>query len=1647
MYKLLVLFITLIVVVLISIQFGVMTGGTHTPITEGATGLAQSDIKCGSNKFCVGMYNSRPYCYGNNGGCLWGRNDCQTDNDCKKYSVNSPKYTDNRECSGFKAGDWPYDACIITSATGNVKGYLYGPWIEGRTENNALEATMATLDNGKRVFMIEDANYTKMVSETNEEKYYRGKMVDFNKNNWGSYSDITGSKYYRLKMVETPVSVDEKNKTFNNNAVSLLRRVEKASNFKFTVINRDDFKNALAIVQFYKNYFDINLYPLIDRYTAQTTDDELNNTSEYRKLISLLTSLKENDINAHNELIQTMTNIRTTSSQQGFTGMKEGLNSQGDLTDIEATCYINNNANVLREVAGSIAGVTATPTPGLKFRVFNSYFGLNNPDAHQSQSNVNLGPWGTTGQEYTYYVNKMSSLKKENKCSFNENAVDPNNNVGYNWQWIANRKFLAPCILKEGLASSVAHIELGTKNIADKDAPNYILNNNRSEYYTVEWTGYFNPDANGNWQFYTASDDGSHLFIYDETAKMTLGSPDESEKVGGVPGLHGMAGTVRNKVLNSSKSYKLLFLFGENWGGDQVNLYYRCDNSPRANNWQHAAVVGNHIFYSLAPGGTTTYVKQNQYDAMTLEKAREHWIKSGKPDTYQCSPNQNITLTSADYINAYTSSPELQQRISQTAGSVSINFCDPTDANAERIYGGNCSMNPTAANVFSVQTRNYVNAMGIHNMYGQALPPKENMSSVEGFVEGLDINEYRLNEYFDALQKFGNVDKNNIPEILKNLKNDYGVDITSPDNVSNFMGPYVSFGVDTLEKLSDFRNQMTQKYKNFLSGTTQDIEFIREMGGLGYKYNTREYTTFMNNITDYGIKQFNDFIQFKKIMNDKLKMNGSPLEMIGLLKWYKVVRYSDVAGVANTLNSYIYGRGQNQNQTGNTFIKIMVDFGVTSKNYAQFMTDNGQIDSTDLIQHINVYSMFGVLYINDNSTATYLELNNELSKFALPADLTKIPNYIVQNTTQLGYTLDQISNTDAKKKAMKIIMYNTIGINSFNRYKDLMNDKANNTKHDLSRLVKEKTLHDFFNVSGIDNNMNSETALSKLSERFLKSIQVIQSMRFKKVCSLIDLFISLRRQLNMKYTDLRPYLESNTSLFQAKFSNFLKCDEGFTSSAPNSPTIQEGLEAANLINTVNTFGIYDKDQAYKVSNNKWKDIVSMNHQFKRFNVNNPDEYKVFMEELQKFGVDTNNMKEYVDMIYDFGVRYSDIKEFTIYISKVGVTWSTFKDFITTLMNFGVRMKHLISFMCYVYSFGIIYEPSYSSVFYQFLRSMQQYQLDYNGMSTNGKPKFINAMEMFVFLLERGGKKIDCSNPMKIVNEPPVVKYVDMYFEEGNSELDGRMIPYPLETIMMAIKSVDTNLTDFKDATAFDNLNNDTQIPFTSYAKVVNTRLELNETHQDGQLSYRTMYSFLKKIVGSYGTNKQSDMLKRLFMTGFMDDTIVDKEFQVYLTQRTISLAKLRELTVRIEAWNKGNNGKSPETINAYNDVVDMLNIMKIFPNFCIKLMEQYVRGPDFNIPKNDVNMALNPKNIRCAPYMKVGYREEDCPNQTTLTPFTTLRSSETTSISPTSVGSPVQITQHQQYGNYSSANPMGGLLTTNNSFYSTYDGRNQYSTI
>jgi len=66
---------------------------------------------------------------------------------------------------------------------------MNGPWIGGDTFADVKKV------NDRDVYMIYQDPYTKMVSKNGEEKYYNGKISDFDPSKWNTYSNTGGGKY------------------------------------------------------------------------------------------------------------------------------------------------------------------------------------------------------------------------------------------------------------------------------------------------------------------------------------------------------------------------------------------------------------------------------------------------------------------------------------------------------------------------------------------------------------------------------------------------------------------------------------------------------------------------------------------------------------------------------------------------------------------------------------------------------------------------------------------------------------------------------------------------------------------------------------------------------------------------------------------------------------------------------------------------------------------------------------------------------------------------------------------------------------------------------------------------------------------------------------------------------------------------------------------------------------------------------------------------------------------------------------------------------------------------------------------------------------------------------------------------------------
>ena len=83
-------------------------------------------VKCGGTQggikeICVGFEGNKVYCYGANNGCKWNQQDCKEDDDCKKYTTESDKFTDGWDVDCLKPSGWRASACKCSNEIGTYE--------------------------------------------------------------------------------------------------------------------------------------------------------------------------------------------------------------------------------------------------------------------------------------------------------------------------------------------------------------------------------------------------------------------------------------------------------------------------------------------------------------------------------------------------------------------------------------------------------------------------------------------------------------------------------------------------------------------------------------------------------------------------------------------------------------------------------------------------------------------------------------------------------------------------------------------------------------------------------------------------------------------------------------------------------------------------------------------------------------------------------------------------------------------------------------------------------------------------------------------------------------------------------------------------------------------------------------------------------------------------------------------------------------------------------------------------------------------------------------------------------------------------------------------------------------------------------------
>ena len=129
-----------------------------------------------------------------------------------------------------------------------------------------------------------------------------------------------------------------------------------------------------------------------------------------------------------------------------------------------------------------------------------------------------------------------------------------------------------------------------------------------SDYYSWQWTGSFVAPQTGTYQFCTTSDDASYLWLGTyATSGFTTSNPLVDNR-----GLHGMSRRCGSTQLVSGSSYAIRIQFGENGGGDAIQVSYSINGGTEVFNGtgnyfsQQPSRVGDPNYTVAAPTSNST---------------------------------------------------------------------------------------------------------------------------------------------------------------------------------------------------------------------------------------------------------------------------------------------------------------------------------------------------------------------------------------------------------------------------------------------------------------------------------------------------------------------------------------------------------------------------------------------------------------------------------------------------------------------------------------------------------------------------------------------------------------------------------------------------------------------------------------------------------------------------------------------------------------------------------------------------------------------------------------------------------------------------------------------------------------------------------
>lgn len=1382
----------------------------------------------------------------------------------------------------------------------------------------------------------------------------------------------------------------------------LLNQVSSETGFSFNIVESDTNSTVLSTVQHLDYVHNIRLYDIV------STGSINPNHSEYVKLIEFIKTIQSSGINTINELIALQSDIRTTKSTQGFTNIREGLTSDGRLTDAEAVCYLNSNDAARDQIAAGYA-TGEDHEIGLNFTIYNSYFNLNmyNNTLNWWNNNAYLHQPGHNGFTGELELSRLFDAKDSApKCNGNPDLIYEKNLASD----LRNNGNI--CVIASGVVLDLANIDNATRDLLN-DRKQLIRNDHSAEYYTVVWSGYFRPDATGNWKFRIAGDDGVYVFL-DTGRGFPRTLADAANTAGATEaGLQGFTRKEGSDVyLEKGRFYPFMAIFGENWGGDNMYVHFKGPAGSKATDWTSNGM--GYYFRSSGAPTTVSITKQDSFPLHTINLAKQHWEANGKP-VVNCTSNMRTQLTGTDAINY---------------GKYNYGFYQYEPANIDNKVTG---------------YKNEWSSTGKPSTYIYTLP------KVEPFVEGLAIDENKIDKYVKEMADLG-INKNDIPSALRDFKATYGLDIASPGKVSTFFGPLRDFGITDYSMLRSFKNTFMADNIGFIS-LNQLPEFMTYMSTFGMRYSqdpNSTYQKFLQQINGFGIPTLNKLKDFHKILESiGYPPSTNPLSLITSIQPYGVNNYTDTTNYVKQMNNYLTDKTK-----GPEITNSLVSFGIQMNTFDGFLSNSHGVSSAIIVQYINTYKSFGISYLDrNNSTALY----------------TNFFEVYVRNVN-----IEQGQEV-AMKNINVINIYRGYGFNSYAELIDTSVTKARSVGNSGARLdiyptATNPTILQFLKLT--QQNMNEfktrlNKALDDSSELFPQSICNITlffTAMFTNMSLTHDVFKNVIMQNKSLFmAQVSDHISCPTDTTASTIASIPQ-RSGFT-------TI-EGLNEGRIFKSTTPFGITNYAQAaYDNVSRSYIDINSLNSTFSMFDIRTVDQYKLFMDEMLAFGVSNQNVIAYTNKLSEFGIKYNNFLSFTIYIRTIGVKYSGFDVFINQIMKMGVYAPDLLSFLCYLYEFGVTYEDNPNSQFFQFIDLMDRYGLRYVTVSNEDQSiRFTNAIQNFVYIISRGQDTIQCSveniqtdsansrevitnnaNTMvKVGEEKKRKNYARYMFPFTPNSEDSIIITIP--QLMDVCKTIDEELLDFCTLNPYIRtgklgFNCDiTTAPFNLNLPNPATGKLDPSSRQALHISYRKFMKYFAERdvmsdLTSQNTNKKA-IIDVALVTSFMQDTaesnsaIMLNEYNNLSQRKILTPQTIMKVLTRLENHNISENGNADNSsVYAYYNMT--INAIKLFPNFSIKYIKYFIENsPDMNIPRTLPNgkphprASSNPENTRCSPYIKVDYDKKGC-SETFTSRNNYAKSSWTP---PAVVGQPVQL--------------VGGVKPTiQSTMFSTLKPNDKYSTV